>query len=416
MQLKNNISCGLGCSLEWFDFALYGFFGPVFSKVFFPNAPISKWESLMIVYAIFAIGFAARPFGAIVFGYLGDKYGRTIPLKITPLFISIFTASIALLPTYQSAGFISIFMLLGLRIIQGVFLGGEFSNSIVYLCESSQKFRYFWGSIASFSGGFGIFIASATASIFYRLLDPNFLYTEGWRIAFLISIPIGIFTFFMRLRMSESPEFLPAYKESPLKITLKKQKSKLVLCLGLIYLHATSFYFVYMFLPVFLIKVRKVTEASAFFNNSWFLIFHLLLIPFLGKIVNKIGGEKSNLVACCLFFLLSPLCFYLISNGSHTAIFFGILALSGMTALNAAIIPGLLSEVIPSNVRCTILGVAFNLGFGIIGGIVPILCLFLVHLGGRELLPTIYLEVASLITLLSTLYAASIARKCYETR
>ncbi len=415
MSFKSKFSCAAGCSLEWIDFSLYGFFGPIFSKLFFSHSMNSAWLSLLIVYAIFAIGFLARPLGAIIFGYIGDRYGRSVTLKTTPIFLSLSTAMIALLPTYQSVGIVSVFILLALRVVQGIFLGGEFSNSIVYLCESSHKNRYFMGSFASLSGSFGIFSASLITSAFYHFSSQGFLYLYGWRIAFLISLPIGLVIFFLRRQLKESSEFELGFK-NPIKSGFKEHKLKILLALGLIYLHATSFYFVYMFLPIFLVKIRKVTEASAFFNNSWFLVFHLLMIPIFGKLVNQLGGFKSNLISCCLFLLLIPVCSFLISQGSMELVFTSIALLSLMTALNAAVIPGLLCEVIPAKVRCTILGIAFNLGFGIIGGIVPLLCLFLVKTSGNLFLPSAYLEISTLITLITTFYFVSIRRKPYETR
>lgn len=415
MSFKSKFSCAAGCSLEWIDFSLYGFFGPVFSKLFFSPSTGSVWLSLLIVYAIFAVGFLSRPLGAIIFGYIGDRYGRSVTLRNTPIFISLSTAFIALLPTYQSVGIVSIFLLLVLRVAQGIFLGGEFSNSIVYLCESSPKSRYFMGSFASLSGSFGIFIASLIASAFYHFSSQSFLYGYGWRLAFLISIPVGLVIFFLRRQLKESSEFELSLK-NPIKSGFKEHKLKILLALGLIYLHATSFYFVYVFLPLFLVKIRKISEASAFIHNSWFLIFHLLMIPIFGKIVNQLGGFKSNLIACFLFLLFVPVITFFISQGSVEFVFTSITALSIMTALNAAVIPGLLCEVIPSKVRCTILGIAFNLGFGIIGGIVPLLCLFLVKTSGNLLFPSAYLEISSLITLTTTLYFVSIRRKLYETR
>lgn len=402
MWLKNRIFSGLGNSLEWFDFALYGFFGPIFSTIFFSSAAQFKWVSLIITYAIFAVGFAARPIGALIFGYLGDKYGRVIPLRFTPILITLTTIAISLLPTYKTMGNTAIFLLLITRVVQGILLGGEFAGNIVYLCESSTSWKYFWGSIGSSTGSFGIILASTTASIFYNIFSHEFMYSYGWRIAFMLSVPLGIISFFMRLKMSESPEF---YRDptnaNPLITSIKHYKKTLFYSLTLIYLHSTSFYFVFMFLPVFLTKSRELPESAAMLNNTGFLVLHLCLIPLFGAIVNVIGGLKSLVIIGITFVLLSIPLFYCIAYGTVDQLFIGLSIFSIGTAFNAAIIPGLLAEMIPSKVRYTILALAFNVGFGIFGGLMPFLGLLLIHKTGSILSPSIYLTFASLITLIS---------------
>lgn len=402
MLLKNKIFSGLGSSLEWFDFALYGFLAPIFSSLFFSPAIKSEWLRLSIAYGIFAIGFAARPIGALIFGYIGDKHGRLIALRITPILAALTSVVIAFLPTYKVAGNLAIFLLLITRIIQGIFLGGEFSGNIVYLCESSKTKKYFWGSIGSCTGSLGIILASLASSIFYSVFTHHFMYTYGWRIAFLISVPLGIIAFILRLKMTESPEFSKNNTaENPLAITFKKHKVKLLKCLGLIYLHATSFYFVFMFLPVFLTKIRHLNESAALLKNTGFLIIHLCFIPLFGILVNFLGGMKSLLTISIVFVLTTMPLFYFIAYGTDEQLYFCLFVFSITTAFNAAIIPGLMAMLIPANVRYTILGLAFNIGFGFFGGVVPLLALLLIHHTGSTLSPAVYLTFASLITLIT---------------
>jgi MFS transporter, MHS family, proline/betaine transporter len=295
--LKNRIFSGLGSSLEWFDFALYGYFGNIFSKVFFSHANSKTWEAILATYLIFFIGFAARPVGALIFGYIGDKFGRVISLRITPVLITLTTIMLACLPTYHAVGNFAILLLALTRIIQGILIGGEFAGNIVYLCESTKKWKYLLGSLASCSGSLGIILASLVASIFYSTFSTHFMYTNGWRLAFLLSVPIGLTAFFIRLKMTESEEFSKKRaSKNPFLITIKHYKKKLLLLLGLICLHATSFYFVFMFLPVFLTKVRHFPESAALFKNTAFLILHLLCIPVFGFLVNYIGGLRATLI------------------------------------------------------------------------------------------------------------------------
>lgn len=406
MLLKNKLLSGLGSSLEWFDFALYGFLAPIFSQIFFSSAK-SHWVSLIATYGVFAIGFIARPVGAIIFGYLGDRYGRLVPLRAIPILITIATALIACLPTYEAVGNLSIVLLVAIRIIQGILLGGEFSGNIVYLCESSTSWKYLWGSLGSCTGSLGIIIASFVATLCYNLFTNDFMYSYGWRIAFLLSIPLGALTFFIRLKIPESPVFCPKTKINPLVQVIRAHKANLFLGLGIICLHSTSFYFVFMFLPVYLSKFRHLSESAALLHNTAFLLIHLVFIPLFGIAVNFIGGLKSLIVISALFCILSLPIFYYLSHGNGSIIFFCLLALSVMTAANAAIIPGLLTEITPHLVRYTLLGLIFNVGFGIFGGLTPASVLLLTNKSYGTLAPGFYLSTTALVTLVFAIVSAA---------
>ena len=415
MSLKNRIFSGVGSSFEWFDFTLYGFFAPIFSQVFFSNTQ-DPWVSLVAAYGVFAIGFLARPIGAVIFGYLGDKYGRILPLKITPLLITFCTAFIAVLPSYTSAGIFSVIFLILIRITQGILLGGEYAGNMVYLCEYSPRWKYLWGSLASCTGSLGIIFASAVSALAYSLCDHEFMYQYGWRIAFLISLPIGVLIFLIRRKMPESPEFVFISNTNPIMEVVKKHKMTVCFGLGLIYLHATSFYFVFMFLPVFLNQVRHLPEGAALINNTWFLIIHLLLIPVFGWGVNFIGGIKSCIFIASLFLLFSFPLYHFLNYGNGSTVIFCLIALSIMTAVNAAVIPGLITELTPPSVRFTILALVFNIGFGIFGGLTPIIGLLLSKNGHAILSPGLYLTGAALVTLIVATILSFKAGKGNEIR
>lgn len=408
--MKYKWLCGLTSSIEWFDFTLYGFFAPILSKEFFANPK----NSLILTYLIFSLGFFARPIGGLIFGYIGDRYGRLAPLRATPLLITFLTAMIAFIPTYNSIGNASIILLVTIRFLQGIVLGGEFSGNVVYLYESSNNWKYFWGSISSCSGSFGIILASLTVSMLYFFLSKTFLYELGWRIAFLFSIPLGIASFLVRLKLHESQEYRQsALSGNPLLKAFLNYKSLLIMCIGIISLHAASFYFTFMFIPAFLEKIRNVPHSSALLHNSIFLILHLLFIPIFGIVVNFIGGIRSKIIIILSFSLLILPIFSLVAYGNENQIFYGILILSIMSSINAAIIPALLSKIIPCEIRYTILALSFNVGFAIFGGVTPALGLYLVKITGVKTSPAIYILITSLVTLLFLLLSIK-TRKSYE--
>ncbi len=396
-MLINKFLSGFGSSLEWFDFALYAFFAPIFSEVFFSNVDQSSWLSLVITYGILSVGFIFRPIGGLIFSYLGDKYGRLYSLRLTPLLITASTALIAFLPTYETTGNLAIFLLIFLRIFQGIAIGGEFPGNIVYLCEISNKWKYFFGSIASCCGSFGIFLASIISSVFFEKFTHHFLYSYGWRIAFLLSIPIGILIFVVRKNIHEPVEASTNW--NPITDVLKNHRSSIFYGIGLIFLHAISFYSIFTFIPIFLIKIRHLGESSALFQNSAFLILHILFIPLLSIVLRKISGLVALLINSLLFFFLSLPLFYAISYGDKQLVAISICIFSLLSSFNAAIIPGLLFELVPKKVRYTVVALTFNLGFGIFGGATPFLSFFLVKETGSLLFPSSLLILGSIVTI-----------------
>lgn len=406
MSLKNIIFIGLGGSLEWLDFSLYGFFAPIFSKIFFSSLQ-SHWITLLATYSIFAVGFLARPIGAILFGYLGDKYGRILPLKITPLFITFFTAIIAFFPTYETTGNLSIGLLILTRIMQGILLGGEYAGNIVYLYETSPRWKYVCGSLASCTGSLGIILASGISALSYSVFNDSFLQNYGWRIAFLFSLPLGILIYVLRRNLPESPEFVFIAQVNPLIKIAKNYKKNLIVGLGVIYLHATSFYFVFIFLPVFLSQIRHFSESAALINNTGFLMLHLLLVPVFAWIVNGIGGVKSCKIIASLFLFFSLPIYYFLNYGNNNIVIGCLVLLSILTAINAAVIPGLIAEMTPNSIRYTILALVFNIGFGVFGGLTPTIALLLAKRGHAILTPGWYLMLAAGITFVSISIAGS---------
>ncbi len=398
--LKYKLLSSLGCSLEWLDFALYGFLGPIFSKIFFAHSPETSGTALVITYLIFAMSYAARPIGSLLFGYIGDKHGRMVALKITPIAMMLTTLSMAFIPTYSTAGSLAVVLLIVNRLIQGILLGGEFTGNMVYLCESSSIHKYLWGSISSCTGSTGILLASVATSILYALSNEHFLVTYGWRLLFLLAIPLGIFTFYVRLKLKEPPNFRKN-TTNPIFAILKKHKKKATLIIGLMALHASSYYFIFIFFPVFLSKYRGVPNVASLFHNSFFIIAHIILIPIFGFFIEKVGGIRANIIIAFLFSVLTIPLFAIVAYSTNYAA--AILLFSALSAVNAAIIPGLLTEITPQEVRYTLLSFSFNIGFGVLGGLAPFLSILLISKTNVTMSPAIYLTLIALMTLATSL-------------
>lgn len=407
MKIRGGFASGIGSVLEWYDFSLYGFFAPLLAQLYFPcdNSAIA----LLKTFSVFAISFFARPIGALIFGYISDKYGRIVTLKITPLLITFPTLCFCFLPTYQQIGALAPLLLVFLRIWQGVCIGGEYANNIVYMCESARKNNlYFIGSLGSCTGSLGIMLASMVAALCYTIFTPEYLYSTGWRLAFAISLVIGVAAYLIRRNLSETVAFMTVRQKNfrdsnPVYESYKNQLNDYILSFGLIFLPATSFYYIFMFLPNFLAEITGHAFTSILGSNSLSLLMRLFVIPVIGILADKVGGINISRLACVLFLVLSiPLFYWIIHSSAYSTIFIFVFAL--LTTLNAAAVPGLLMELLKPETRCTIFSFTFNICFGVFGGITPVMCFFLINKIGCKMAPAYYLVFAAITTFISTFF------------
>lgn len=406
MRIKDKIASGLGSVLEWYDFSLYGFFAPLLAHLYFPNEAPSI--GLLKTFSIFAVGFFARPIGALIFGHISDKYGRTVSLKLTPLLITFPTLLFCFLPTYQQIGIFAPLLLTFLRIGQGICIGGEYANNIVYLCETTKKKHlYFIGSIGSCTGSLGILLASIIAALWYAILTPQDIAAWGWRLAFAVSLIIGITAFLMRRNMEETLVFYSTKQtisiKNPILDSYKHQWKDYLLSFALTFLPATAFYYIFMFLPNFLSGVLNYNSSKILGDNSLSLLMRLFIIPIIGFLADKVGGIKIARLSCILFLLLSaPLFYSILYYPAFSLISIYLFAL--LTTLNAATTPGLLIEILKPETRCTIFSFTFNVCFGIFGGITPIISFLLIAKTESKIAPISYLIFASFVTFIATFF------------
>lgn len=397
----------LGSILEWYDFAIYGFLAPVIAQVFFPDS--SPFIGLIKALSIFCVGFLGRPIGALLFGYIGDNYGRVKCLRITPLLITFSTCSLACLPSFQTIGIAAPILLTFFRFLQGISIGGEYANNIIFLCESSSPNQtYFQGSIGACTGSIGILCASLIASIFFKLSNSE-LMSWAWRLPFAISLFLGVITYFLRLNLKET-EVFQNFKYSQMPNSLQKlHYTDFFIAIGITFLPATAFYFIFMFLPNFLTQNLQNSSSNILSESSIYLLARLSIIPVIGIVCDKIGGIKIARLASFLFLLASiPLWHRIVDNSSYTSLCLFIFAL--LTTLNAGSTPGLLINFIAPQYRCTALSITFNLSFGIFGGIAPLLGFYLANHYGNYA-PIYYLVFSAVITLFASLFYNQASKK-----
>ncbi|MEH6791856.1 MFS transporter [Parasphingorhabdus sp.] len=310
-----------GTIFEWYDFFIYGTLASLIGAAFFPSG--NETLQLLLVWAGFAIGFGFRPLGAILFGYLGDKLGRKYTFLVTVTLMGIATAGVGLIPSAASIGIAAPIIVISLRILQGLALGGEYGGAAIYVAEHApREKRGFYTSFiqASVAGGFVLSIAVVLACRF--LIPPDDFAAWGWRLPFLLSIILLAISLWMRLKLSESPVF-KAMKEAgemagnPFteSFTYPGNKKRIFVALfgitgGLTTIWYTAFFSGLSFLrgPM---RVDDLTvEILVFIAGLLAMSFYL----FVGKWSDRVGRKKPIIVGNILILLLLFPSFWALGN------------------------------------------------------------------------------------------------------
>ena len=194
----------IGNVLEWYDFAVYGYFAPILATLFFPDG--DRTLSLLAAFGAFAVGFLMRPVGAALFGHIGDRYGRARALLLSVALMAIPTVVMGLLPTYDSIGLAASLLIVLLRMCQGLAVGGEFTSSIVFLAEHAPpRRRGFFSSWAMFGATAGTMLGALVGAALSSTLSQEALAAWGWRVAFIAGIAVAVVGVILRRNMFDLP-------------------------------------------------------------------------------------------------------------------------------------------------------------------------------------------------------------------
>lgn len=393
----------IGNGLEWYDYALYGNFAPIISQLFFPSE--NKFISLLVTYGVFAAGFIMRPLGAIIFGYIGDKYGRKVSLAISILLMAIPTSFIGLLPTYAQIGILAPILLTVIRLLQGIALGGEFSGSITYIVEhSSPRNRNFAGSLSVVSLIAGMLLGSAVAALFANLMDKPSLESWGWRIPFILGFFIGIIGLYIRSFLSESPEYENAKEFNqlstrPIRELFSKNFSGIAVACGLYIAVTAPFYMLSVFLNTFLSKFAGFTLSQALTINTIGMLVMFALVPVSAKLSDRYGNKSVMLISVIVLGIITLPFFWMLTQHVFELAIIGEIFFAAVLAFYIAPIPTALVDIFPTKVRYTGMAVACNLCAACFGGTTPYIATKLLQETGNNLSLAYYIIMTTIISL-----------------
>lgn len=393
----------IGNILEWYDFALYGYFATVISSLFFPSS--DKTLSLLVTFAVFAIGFVMRPLGAILFGHYGDRYGRKKSLAFAVILMAIPTIIIGLLPTYETWGLTAGVMLIICRLLQGLAVGGEFTGSIVYICEHAPKEkRGFYASLTMFSAFLGLLLGSAVSTLVNYLAAGTGAELWAWRIPFISGFILGVVGLYLRLGMPETPYFEKMKQENkiadmPLIAAFKYAPIKIIQATLLVFLPAMSFYLLFVYLSSYLNIYLNIPLQNSLVINTICMMMIIIITPMAGMLADSIGRKRVLYMGAVGFLVFSYPLFILINKAELVTILFAQAMFGVFVAVSYAAVPATLVELFPSEIRYTAMSLPYNLANALFGGTAPMVATYMINYTDNNLSPSYYLILASIVML-----------------
>ncbi len=394
----------VGNALEWYDFGLFGFFAPVISDQFFPSA--DPRAALLNTFGVFAAGFLMRPLGAVLFGHLGDRMGRKRALGLSVLLMAVPTALVALLPTYAQIGLAAALLLLVVRLLQGLSVGGEYVGSMAYLAESAPPGRRgFDSSWCNVSGSVGGLIGAGLATALTRVLTPEQVREWGWRLPFLLSIPAGAASWRLRQTIAESPRFQEVclagkVARLPLRESLRTDRRAFLTIAGLSLLASIGWYLPWVWLVTWLDAINRprLPEWEALASDTLATAALIVLTPLGGALSDRLGRKPVILAGSVGYLVLAYPLFVWMSQGTFAAALGGQLVSAVLTALYGGASLAAFVELFPTQTRYSGLALSYNVAVAVCGGTTPLFATWLVGATGSTLAPAFYLMAAALGT------------------
>ncbi len=299
----------IGNILEWFDFAVFGYFADTISVLFFPSSePVL---ALAETFAVFAGAFCARPVGGIFFGYVGDRWGRKKAVLLSVRMMALATFCMGALPTYQTIGPLAPVALLIVRLFQGVSTGGQLVGSFLFTVEAAPpEHKALFGAVCFATANLGSALGSAVAALLHAVLDKEQLESWGWRIPFLLGLLAAIFGHAVKDAVHDSAETMAAVAAqdadasvsppNPLRVAFVTHRTTTLIVMGVACFWPTMFYIAFVWVASYEATLADPPLKEAFSINTAMIVLSTMLFPPFGMLADKIGARKFMLYGCAL--------------------------------------------------------------------------------------------------------------------
>jgi MHS family proline/betaine transporter-like MFS transporter len=397
------VATSVGNALEWYDITVYGYFAAYISRAFFPND--DPTISILLTFGTFGLSYLIRPVGGVILGAYADRHGRKASLMISIVLMTIGTLAIAFMPAYGTIGILAPVAVLAARLVQGFSAGGEFGSSTAFLVEHAPDRRGFIASWQFASQGLSTLLASAFGVGLTSWMSPADMQSWGWRIPFLFGILVGPVGIYIRNHLEDATAPPAQKRDSPVREIFLRQKLRVILSIGALAI-STAVNYLIIYMPTYAVKTLNLPPIVGFAATFSAGIVLTFLTPIAGMISDRVGRTTHMIaVNLLLVFSIYPAFVFLTRNPTPAVIVIAVFWLATLKSLYYGPLAALMSELFPAPIRATGLGLGYNIGVTLFGGMGP---LIMASLGSiafiGDLAPGYYLTlvgVVSLVTLIT---------------
>lgn len=407
--------------MEWYDFGIYGFLATTIARVFYPTDSSSA-VGLIATFGTLAAAFAVRPFGGVVFGSLGDRIGRKRVLVMTVTLMAVGTTVTGLLPGYENIGIWAPILLIVTRVLQGFSTGGEYVGAMTYVSEHApDRSRGAMAGFLPMGTLSGYVVGAAVVTGLQSQLPIADMLSWGWRIPYLLGVPLALVALYMRLRIEESPAYqqMSESQQEPgsrgwqqFEQTIVRQRKALLITMGLVLAENVTNYMLTGYLPTYFKQIGRISSSSGLLMIVVVLAMMLIAVVSLAKLSDRIGRKPILSTGCLLLIVLSIPAFLLIRHGAGYPVrLVGVMLIGVMLLCFSSITPSTLPALFPTNVRNFAVAIGFNISVSAFGGTTPLVAEALVSGTGNVMVPAYILMVAGLVGAVAVWFTPEVAGK-----
>ena len=402
---KAALASTVGTTIEWYDYFLYGTAAAlVFPHLFFPNA--SPYVALLASFGSYFVGFVARPVGAAIFGHWGDRIGRKVTLIVTLLMMGISTTLIGVLPGQATWGDAAPILLIVLRILQGIAVGGEWSGSVLLSMEwGNQRRRGLMGSWPQLGVAIGLILSTGLMTLFNSVAGKQGFVSWGWRVPFLLSLVLVVIGLYIRLRILETPMFARIVEQktvarTPVWDVIRRHPKPILLSALVRMSEQMPFYVITAFVLSYL------TDDKHGYTRNFVLIGTLIaagveffLVPYFGHLSDSVGRKKVYMAGAAIMGVWGFVYFALLDSGIAWLVFLALCIGLVPHAMQYGPQASLIAESFPTRLRYGGAGLGYQLASIIAGGPAALVATYLIHQFGTGYAVSVYIAVSAVITL-----------------
>lgn len=412
---RATIASVVGTTIEWYDFFLYGTAAAlVFPQLFFPGQ--NAFAGVLAAFATQFVGFVARPVGAAIFGHFGDRIGRKTTLMATLFLMAFGTVLIGFLPTYQSIGIAAPIILVLLRIIQGIGVGGEWGGSVLLSMEwGQQKRRGLSASWPQMGVPLGLVLSTGVVRITTGMTGTEGFAAYGWRIPFILSILLIGVGLFVRLRVVESPEFEAVRKankviKNPLIEVFKRQPKQVLLTALVRASEQAPFYLFITFVLTYAVKHLKLNSNSILDDTLIAAALGLISIPVFGRLSDRFGRRRVYGTGIVLTAIFAFPYFGLLNTGNSLLVGLAIILSLVVHDVQYGPQAALIAESFDADIRYTGAGMGYQLASVIAGGPAPLIAAALLEATGDSTAISVYIIICCVISMLALIFLPKLSK------